>query len=43
MCFRIKIADAIDFHIGHESSKPVHPKQVVVSFIMTNQTMYEQI
>lgn len=41
MCFRVKVADAIDFM----TTGTVAPrsKQVIISFVMTNPEMYQEI
>ena len=40
MCFRIKVVDSIDFHTDSQST--AH-KQVIISFVMTGQDMYEEL
>jgi hypothetical protein len=41
MCFRVKVADAIDFLTT--GNVPPRSKQVIISFVMTNPEMYEEI
>jgi hypothetical protein len=41
MCFRVKVADAIDYLTT--STVPARSKQVIISFVMTNPEMYEEI